>query len=170
MRHAYTCVKLGGQVKRLIVRMTIVASLATLSGCTFSGSTTENDFSTGAISIADNAPTIAADPFASQTSPNQDPSTTDRLLDEDTIRLAVTAADLSKLSSQSLAWANQATGSSGIISNIEQRLEAGQTCRSFDATRNAYDGILLYQGEVCLDKGSGWWTRIMRPYSDESAG
>ncbi len=89
-------------------------------------------------------------------------------MDEDTIRLAVTAADLSKLSAQSMPWANQATGSSGVISNIEQRVEAGQTCRSFNATRNAYDGILLYKGDICLDKRSGWWTRIMRPFGEEN--
>ena len=126
----------------------------------------QEDFATGAISIADNTPTIAVDPFAPSVSSNQNPSTTDRLLDEDTIRLAVTTADLSKLTSDSLAWANQATGSSGAITNIQQRTEAGQTCRSFEATRHAYDGIMLYEGDVCLDKGSGWWTRLMQPLGE----
>ncbi|MEM8541500.1 MAG: RT0821/Lpp0805 family surface protein [Pseudomonadota bacterium] len=149
--------------------MTIVAPLSILAGCTFSGDSVQKDFSTGAISIADSTPSIAVDPFAQTTPLNQDPSTTDRLLDEDTIRLAVTAADLSKVTAQGLDWANQATGSSGVITNIQQRAEAGQTCRSFEATRNAYDGIVLYIGDICLDKGSGWWTRFMRPHSEDAA-
>lgn len=146
----------------------LLGSILALGGCTFSGDSVQKDFSTGAISIADSTPSIAVDPFAQTAPSSQDPSTTDRLLDEDTIRLAVTAADLSKLSDQGLDWANQATGSSGVITNIEQRVEAGQTCRSFKATRNAYDGIVLYDGDICLDNGSGWWTRIMRPHGDDA--
>lgn len=169
MRHVYTCVDKNTKVKCLLKHIAMLATILAFAGCTFSGSSVQKDFSTGAISIADSTPSIATDPFAPTVSSNQNPSTNDRLLDEDTIRLAVTAADLSKLSEQSLAWANQATGSSGVITNIEQRVEAGQTCRSFDATRNAYDGIVLYEGDICLDKGSGWWTRSMRPQGEDSA-
>lgn len=168
MRRAYTCVDKSSKVKCLIKHAALFGAILTLAGCAFGSNSIDENFSTSAISIADSTPTIAADPFAPTASSNQNPGTTDRLLDEDTIRLAVTAADLSKLAAQSLAWANQATGSSGIITNIEQRVEAGQTCRSFNATRSAYDGIVLYEGDICLDTGSGWWTRSMRPLGEDA--
>lgn len=168
MRFVYTCVNMATKVKCLIKPAAMLGTIFALAGCTFSGSSLQDEFSTSAISIADSTPSIAADPFAPKISSNQDPSTNDRLLDEDTIRLAVTAADLSKLTTQSLAWANQATGSSGVITKIKQRIEAGQTCRTFEATRHAYDGIVLYEGDICLDKGSGWWTRSMRALGEDN--
>ncbi len=166
MALAYTCVDNRTQVKCLMKATALVGGLVLLSGCAMGSTSTEADLPTGAISIADSTPTIASNPFTPQQAPSQNPGTTDRLLDEDTIRLAVTTADLSKLSGNALSWVNQATGSSGTISEVQQRVEAGQTCRSFKATRSAYDGVMLYEGDVCLDAGSGWWTRMLRPFGD----
>lgn len=140
--------------------LTAVA-LSTLAGCAVGGNPIDDAISTNAISLADPAPSIAADPFGPQRA--DDPGDTDRLIDEDTIRLAVTTADLGKLDDGALPWASAATGSSGTISQISQSVLAGQTCRRFSATRNAYDGVTLYQGEVCLDPRSGWWTRNLAP-------
>lgn len=169
MRHAYTCVNKMIKVKGLTKQLIMLGSVMALAGCAIGSDSVQAELPTSAISIADSTPTIAPDPFASQVSSNQNPSTNDRLLDEDTIRLAVTAADLSNLPAKSLSWANQATGSSGVITNIQQRSEAGQTCRSFKATRSAYDGIVIYQGDICLDPGSGWWTRSMVLYGEDNA-
>lgn len=169
MRHAYTCVNNRTNVKQLMKQVAMLGTILAVSGCAMGSAALDSDLPTGAISIADNTPSIASDPFAPVASSDQNPSITDRLLDEDTIRLAVTAADLTKLSESSLAWANQATGSSGIITNIEQRVEAGQTCRSFNATRSAYDGVVVYEGDICLDTGSGWWTRSMRLQGEDNA-
>ncbi|MBO6639445.1 MAG: hypothetical protein JJ920_11080 [Roseitalea sp.] len=135
--------------------------LSALAGCAVGGNPIDDAISTSAISLADPAPSIASDPFAQQRA--DDPGDTDRLIDEDTIRLAVTTADLGKLDDGALPWASAATGSRGTISQISQSELAGQTCRSFSATRNAYDGVTLYQGEVCLDPRSGWWTRSLAP-------
>lgn len=168
MALAYTCVDNRTQVKCLMKATALVGVLALLSGCAMGTTSTESDLPTSAISIADSTPTIASNPFTPELSASQNPSTTDRLLDEDTIRLAVTTADLSKLPGNAISWANQATGSSGIISDVQQRVEAGQTCRSFKATRSAYDGVILYEGDVCLDGGSGWWTRMLRPFGDNN--
>ncbi len=168
MTLAYTCVDNKSQVKCLMKATALVGALVLLNGCAMGSATPESDLPTSAISIADSTPTIASNPFTPEPSSIQNPSTTDRLLDEDTIRLAVTTADLSKLSGNNLSWANQATGSSGIISDVQQRVEAGQTCRSFTATRSAYDGVMLYEGDVCLDAGSGWWTRMLRPFGNDN--
>jgi len=145
-----------------IGRAVIAAGVLTaLAGCAVGGNPIDDAISTNAISLADSAPSIATDPFGPQRS--GDPGNTDRLIDEDTIRLAVTTADLGKLDDGALPWASAATGSSGTISQISQNELAGQTCRRFSATRNAYDGVTLYEGEVCLDPRSGWWTRSLAP-------
>ncbi|MFZ2099003.1 MAG: RT0821/Lpp0805 family surface protein [Oricola sp.] len=120
-----------------------------------------DDASVGAIAIADASPVISSDPF----NPVDDATGAerDRLLDEDTIRHAVTSADLKSLRAGPLPWANQSTGSSGVITGIEQRKLSGQVCRSFSATRDAYDGVTVYSGDVCLDRRTGWWTRVLQP-------
>lgn len=132
----------------------------TLAGCSMTGKGLD-EASVGAIAIADASPAIANDPF----NPVEDAEggERDRMLDEDTIRHAVTSANLKTLEDGPIAWANQSTGSSGVITEVQQRKEAGQTCRSFSATRNAYDGVTLYEGDLCLDRRTGWWTRILKP-------
>ena len=153
----------GGAVKARGAGFAIAVLAAALTGCAAGSNGVDAAFQTNAISMADASPSIAPDPFAPERS--SDGGETDRLIDEDTIRLAVTTADLGKLTDQALPWASVATGSSGSISNIRQNQIAGQTCRSFAATRNAYDGVSLYRGEVCLDPRSGWWTRSLEPFS-----
>jgi len=133
-----------------------------LGGCAVGGNAIDDAVTTNAISMAQPSPSIAVDPFAQGRS--GDAGQTDRLIDEDTIRLAVTTADLKKLEGGVLPWASAATGSSGTVTDIRQSEIAGQTCRRFAATRNAYDGVSLYEGEVCLDPRSGWWTRSLAPH------
>lgn len=132
-----------------------------VAGCSVTGQTIDETLRTSAISVADESPSIAPSPF--EPAASEGPAMTDRLIDEDTIRLAVTTADLDRLPEGELPWASAATGSSGIISGISQYQQAGQICRIFRATRKAYDGHSAYQGEVCLDPRSGWWTRAMEP-------
>src|SRR5690554_7738074 len=80
-----------------------------LQACSMTGKGLD-EASVGAIAIVDSVPAIASDPF------NQIEDATgaerDRLLDEDTIRNAVTSADLKSLEQGPLNWANQSTGSS----------------------------------------------------------
>ncbi len=171
MAHAYTCVINMAKVKLLAARYavtgTIFLGMLAVSGCAIGGNAIDTGLPQGAASIADTTPTIAATPFDPAANSN-DAATNDRILDEDTIRLAVTTADLDRVSGDGLPWANQATGSTGVIRNIEQRIESGQTCRRFDASRNSYDGVTLYEGDVCLDKRTGWWTRLLRPFGDNA--
>lgn len=80
-------------------------------------------------------------------------------LDEIAIRNAVTSADIQ--AAPTLAWENPETGSRGLISQIRETREANLPCRSFRASRHAFDGILLYEGKTCL-AGQGRWQ--MREY------
>lgn len=111
--------------------------------------------------MAEPAPTIAVDPFGAPAV--ADERTTDRLLDEDTLRLAVTTADLTAVPADGVGWASAATGASGKITDIVESKSDGVTCRAFSASRQAYDGLTAYSGEVCLDPRSGWWTRSLHP-------
>ncbi|MEL6435238.1 MAG: RT0821/Lpp0805 family surface protein [Pseudomonadota bacterium] len=148
------------------MRAAAAATLAALvSGCAISGNAIDNaGIATTPISMAEATPTIATDPFAPREGATE--SDTDRLLDEDTLRLAATTADINAVPIGGLPWANAATGSTGTISNISERIVADQKCRRFDATRRAYDGVSLYRGEVCLDPRNGWWTRSLNNQND----
>lgn len=126
-----------------------------------------NQAAAGAIALADSQ-YVTRDPFLTADDPEG--GERDRILDEDTIRNAVTSADLDDEGISTLSWANPLTGSSGDISGIEQREVARQICRKFSATRQAYDGVTLYQGDLCLDRRTGWWTRILQPRSLEQSG
>lgn len=138
----------------------LAAVALSLQACSMTGKGLD-DASVGAIAIVDSSSAIGIDPFNPvETAEGEE---RDRLLDEDTIRHAVTSADLKSLDDGPLNWANQSTGSSGVITEITQRKVSGQTCRSFTATRNAYDGVTLYKGDLCLDRRTGWWTRLLKP-------
>lgn len=146
---------------RLPFHALFALGMLSLSGCAMGANPIDNAIKTNAISLAEPAPSIAPDPFTP--SRTGDGASTDRLLDEDTMRLAVTTADTSRIGNGALPWANAATGASGDITSISETRTDGQTCRRFNATRQAYDGVTFYNGEVCLDPGSGWWTKSLAP-------
>lgn len=157
------CVNAIGRSSHVLRRAAIAATFAslTVSGCAVGSNAIDNGLETSAISLAEPAPTLAADPFV--TRDTNDGAETDRLLDEDTMRLAVTTANLDAKSADGIPWANAATGATGRITDVAQLEVEGQICRQFTATRQAYDGLSLYNGEVCLDRRSGWWTRSLTP-------
>jgi hypothetical protein len=80
----------------------------------------------------------------------------EQLSDEETIRNAVSSANLERLTGGSIPWANSATGSRGEISAIVERIEDGRLCRRFSVSRESFDGVALYRGEACLATGD-WW-------------
>jgi surface antigen len=76
--------------------------------------------------------------------------------DTSTIRNAVSVADVEALKSAPLAWANSDTGSRGTISGVTETKAAGVLCRTFTASREAYDGVGLYRGEACRGNQGDW--------------
>ncbi|MFU0506480.1 RT0821/Lpp0805 family surface protein [Pseudaminobacter sp. NGMCC 1.201702] len=82
----------------------------------------------------------------------------EQMSDEATIRNAVSSADLDNLSGP-LPWANADTGSRGAISNLIEHKDTGKICRKFSASRESYDGVGLYHGEIC-SVGSGAWRML----------
>lgn len=81
----------------------------------------------------------------------------DQLSDQRTVRNAVSAADLDVARSEALAWANADTGASGVITTIREERQGDRICRSFQTSRQRFDGIALYDGQACT-RGRGEWT------------
>ncbi|MCF6117934.1 MAG: hypothetical protein EOS07_02105 [Mesorhizobium sp.] len=80
----------------------------------------------------------------------------DRASDQATIRNAVSSADIQELGGQAVPWANSDTGSRGSITELAESRDNGQLCRRFTASRESFDGVALFRGEVCL-AGAGAW-------------
>ncbi|MEM9999526.1 MAG: RT0821/Lpp0805 family surface protein [Pseudomonadota bacterium] len=152
-------------LRRAVFCAPVLAAAVLISGCAVNGNAIDNaGLTSSTMSMAEPTPTISPNPFEPRE--GDTPGATDRLLDEDTLRLAVTTLDLTLIPEQGASWANAATGTSGRIINVSERDVAGQKCRSFEATRRSYDGISLYVGELCLDPRDGWWTRSLTNLSE----
>ncbi|PSJ62540.1 RT0821/Lpp0805 family surface protein [Kumtagia ephedrae] len=84
------------------------------------------------------------------------PDDPDQLSDEATIRNAVSAADVELLKGAPIPWANAETGSRGAISGLVEEKIAEMPCRRFTTSRERFDGIALYRGEVCMVAPGAW--------------
>ncbi len=84
------------------------------------------------------------------------PTAADQDSDQTTIGNAVSSADIKELGGQAVPWANAGTGSRGAITELVELKDGGLTCRRFSATRESFDGVALYKGELCLAGAGGW--------------
>jgi outer membrane surface antigen len=94
--------------------------------------------------------------LTSSTSTSATPTDSERDSDQTTIGNAVSSADIEQLGGQSVPWANAGTGSRGSITNLAELKDKGQTCRRFKASRESFDGVAMFQGELCLASAGGW--------------
>jgi hypothetical protein len=124
----------------------VLMAMFLLAGCAkgFSLGKADVDRSLYTNTVSGNA-TAAADPA--------------RLSDEATIRNAVSSADLIDTNGQTLAWANSETGSRGSISNIIEYKDSGSLCRRFQASRESFDGVTMFNGDTCLGAAGDWRLR-----------
>lgn len=81
---------------------------------------------------------------------------TDAISDEMTVTNAVTSADMAKIGSNPIPWANASTGSAGVITTVLDENQNGVRCRQFRTTRHSYMGIAKFLGRTCLE-GNGSW-------------
>jgi hypothetical protein len=70
--------------------------------------------------------------------------------DQATIRNAVSSADIEQQAGKPLAWANPETGARGTITQLMQSKDGGRLCRSFDGSRESFDGVSTFQGQACM--------------------
>ncbi len=87
------------------------------------------------------------------------PVPADILSDEQTIRNAVSSANVEAIGADPVSWANSATGSRGAISSITEYKERGTLCRKFKTSLESYEGVRLASGETCLGADGQWWSR-----------
>lgn len=80
-----------------------------------------------------------------------------RLSDEQTIRNAVSSADIVDLGGRDIAWANAETGARGAISGVKEFNEDRILCRSFVTTRESFDGVGLFRGKACTVTSGVWY-------------
>ncbi|MBO0662855.1 hypothetical protein LQ948_09205 [Jiella sp. MQZ9-1] len=74
------------------------------------------------------------------------------------VRNAVSSADIAS-GSRRFAWSNPETGSSGVISDLNQFRDGENICRNFETSRQRFDGIALYRGRACT-AGAGQWALL----------
>ncbi|WP_027487159.1 RT0821/Lpp0805 family surface protein [Allorhizobium undicola] len=91
--------------------------------------------------------------ISTATIPNNEP---EHRSDQDTVRNAVSSADMARTGQAPLPWANASTGSAGVIESISEDNSNGVLCRTFVTSRHAYDGIAKFYGRTCL-VGDGQW-------------
>lgn len=82
-----------------------------------------------------------------------------RMSDQMTIRNAVSSADLQELKGQAIPWANAETGARGSITALAESMERGVLCRKFYVSRESFDGVTLFNGEICA-AGAGTWQML----------
>ncbi|MDX8464028.1 RT0821/Lpp0805 family surface protein, partial [Mesorhizobium humile] len=84
------------------------------------------------------------------------PASSDKDSDQTTIGNAVSSADIQELGGQAVPWANAGTGSRGAINELVELKDGGLSCRRFTATRESFDGVAMYRGELCMAGAGGW--------------
>ncbi|RJT40026.1 hypothetical protein D3227_11625 [Mesorhizobium waimense] len=94
--------------------------------------------------------------LTSSTPASATPTDQDRDSDQTTIGNAVSSADIEGLGGQAVPWANAGTGSRGSITELVELKDAGQTCRRFTASRESFDGVSMFKGELCMSGAGGW--------------
>jgi hypothetical protein len=94
--------------------------------------------------------------LTSSTPASTAPADSDRNSDQTTIGNAVSSADIEQLGGQAVPWANDGTGSRGSITELTELTDNGQTCRRFKTSRESFDGVGMFQGELCLAGAGGW--------------
>ncbi|MDX8531028.1 RT0821/Lpp0805 family surface protein [Mesorhizobium sp. VK25A] len=94
--------------------------------------------------------------IVTSSTPSSPAAPADQDSDQTTIGNAVSSADIKELGGQAVPWANAGTGSRGAITELVELKDGGLTCRRFSATRESFDGVALYKGELCLAGAGGW--------------
>ncbi len=139
-----------GTSLRSVQAAILVVMACALAGCT-----------TGAMDLFGSTPKVDRS-LSTATVPTR---TTESVSDEKTVLNAVSSADLVKLGSSPLPWANTSTGSAGVVSEIHEVNLNSQVCRQFLTTRHSYEGIARMRGNACL-VGTEWTMTSFAPQTN----
>ncbi|HHV67632.1 MAG TPA: hypothetical protein GXX48_08325 [Ochrobactrum intermedium] len=88
---------------------------------------------------------------------------TGKLSDQSAIKNVVSALNFTQWGKKPLPWANPDTGSQGTITTIAENNKNNQLCREFETSREAFDGVSIYRGETCMERGGQWTVTSFAP-------
>ncbi len=134
----------------LLLSLSVMLSGCASGGLEMLGVGTDSKIRTGSVPEAGNAAAVADTEVSS---------------DEMTVRNAVSSANLAELGDRPLAWANAGTGSQGAITAIKEFEYKSLRCRGFVASRESFDGVSLFSGEICLQGKGEWVMKKFEPLS-----
>ncbi len=77
--------------------------------------------------------------------------------DANTVRNAISAANLDMSGGVPLLWANRDTGSRGTVNQISESEKDGIICRKFETSRESFEGVSLYHGNACQGADGQWF-------------
>ncbi len=88
---------------------------------------------------------------------------TGKLSDQSAIKNVVSALNFTQWGKKPVPWANPDTGSQGTITTIAENNRNNQLCREFETSREAFDGVSIYRGETCMERGGQWTVTSFAP-------
>ncbi|WP_318282836.1 RT0821/Lpp0805 family surface protein [Brucella haematophila] len=93
------------------------------------------------------------------------PAETDsgKLSDQSAVQSVVSALNFTQWGKKPVPWANPNTGSQGTITAIAESNKNDQLCREFETSREAFDGVSIYRGETCMQRGGQWTVTAFAP-------
>lgn len=140
MKNALVCPPFAALQRKL----PLLAMLCMVSGCAMGGFSIDKAVPDKSTITGSVAPAKAAETDSGKAS------------DQSAIRNVISALDFTQWGKKPVPWANPNTGSQGTITTIaETRTNAG-LCRQFETSREAFDGVSLYQGETCMGDSGNW--------------
>nr|WP_235889437.1 RT0821/Lpp0805 family surface protein [Brucella gallinifaecis] len=83
--------------------------------------------------------------------------------DQSTIKSIVSALNFTQWGKNPVPWANPDTGSQGAITSIAETTSNDTLCRQFETSREAFDGVSIYRGETCMQRGGEWTLTSFAP-------
>lgn len=135
----------------LIRHVALVAVVLSLGGCAMGG-----------VSI-DKAVPDSSTITGSIKSVEKDEPDTGKRSDQSTIKSIVSALNFTQWGKNPVPWANPDTGSQGAITTIAETKSNDTLCRQFETSREAFDGVSIYRGETCMQRGGEWTLTSFAP-------
>lgn len=135
----------------LIRHGALAAVMVSLAGCAMGG-----------VSI-DKAVPDSSMITGSVKSVERDEPDTGKRSDQTTIKSIVSALNFTQWGKKPVPWANPDTGSQGAITTIAETNANDMLCRQFETSREAFDGVSIYRGETCMQRGGQWTLTSFAP-------
>ncbi|GAA5540131.1 MULTISPECIES: RT0821/Lpp0805 family surface protein [Brucella/Ochrobactrum group] len=144
-KHIRSAVDFAAALRNAVIGMTLFS----LAGCAMGG-----------VSIDKAVPDSTTITGSVQQPTVPDSST---LSDQSTVKNVVSALNFTQWGKKPVPWTNPDTGSQGTITTVAESNKNDQLCREFETSREAFDGVSIYRGETCMQRGGQWTVTAFAP-------